>query len=300
MFDGVLAAVPFFWKIPVLLLFVLLIMFVMILCSGYKVRLPFFLGEIGPGALTAAPRGNNLALEQEIVNLKRMLENLSLDSNTETPSGTGNLKMKALESEKNDPLEFVPLGYDCAEKMHMQKKYVKTHHSESAPSTPRRIEKLKKNILTPVKCKVISQPEIFRQLPATVMGDSGLPEAVIDLSTKLSPTAIDLSNCNEPCADGNLASFRKRSDSSPPSLSPMKTLKVEGFSSPQTTNFEWIEAVAAGEENDDAISPHSEGTSYELLTEHEDSVSGIKSCQEAGRNGFLNKVEEIFEASEDL
>ena len=291
MFDGVLAAVPFFWKIPVLMLFVLLIMFVMILCSGYKVRLPFFLGEIGPGALTAVSRGNNLALEQEIVNLKRMLENLSLDSNTETPSGTGKLKMKTLESEITDPLEFVPLGYDCAEKMHMQKKYVKTHHSESAPSTPRRIEKLKTKILTPVKCNVISQPEIFRRLSATSMGDSGLPEAAIDLSAnKPSSTAIDLSN--DPYTNGNLDSFRKRSDSSPPSLSPMKTLKVEGFASPQTTNFEWIEAVAA-EEKHDAISP------YELLTDHEDFVSGIKNSKEAGQNGFLNKVEEIFEAGED-
>merc|ERR1711936_794196 len=111
----------------------------------------------------------------------------------------------------------------------------KTQHSESAPSTPRRIEKLKTKILTPVKCNVISQPEIFRRLSATSTGDTGLPEAVIDLSTKPSPAAIDLSK--DPCADGNPAIFRKRSDSSPPSLSPMKTLKVEGFASPKNYEF---------------------------------------------------------------
>ena len=36
-------------QVPVLLVFVLLLMFVLILVAGYRVRLPFFLGDISPG-----------------------------------------------------------------------------------------------------------------------------------------------------------------------------------------------------------------------------------------------------------
>ena len=66
MFSGLLSNVPLFWKVsighhfatslyssqvPVLLLFVLLLMFILVLVAGYRIRLPFFLGDISPGLL---------------------------------------------------------------------------------------------------------------------------------------------------------------------------------------------------------------------------------------------------------
>jgi len=50
MFSSLLEHVPFFWRPVILILFVVLIMFVLILLSGYRISLPFFLGEIGPAA----------------------------------------------------------------------------------------------------------------------------------------------------------------------------------------------------------------------------------------------------------
>ena len=38
-------------QVPVLLLFVLLLMFILVLVAGYRIRLPFFLGDISPGLL---------------------------------------------------------------------------------------------------------------------------------------------------------------------------------------------------------------------------------------------------------
>ena len=48
MFSGLLATVPAVWLVPALLVFSLLLLFLMVLLAGYRVRLPFLLGEIGP------------------------------------------------------------------------------------------------------------------------------------------------------------------------------------------------------------------------------------------------------------
>ena len=50
MFSALLANVPLFWQVPVLVVFVLLLMFLMVLVAGYRVRLPMFLGTIEPAA----------------------------------------------------------------------------------------------------------------------------------------------------------------------------------------------------------------------------------------------------------
>merc|ERR1712142_1147417 len=73
MFAGLLQEVPFFWALPILAGFLLLIMFIMILTAGYRVRLPLFLGEIGPAAQEKNNSAINVALEQEIKDLKKML-----------------------------------------------------------------------------------------------------------------------------------------------------------------------------------------------------------------------------------
>jgi len=70
MFSGLLSTVPLFWKVPVLLVFVLLLMFVLILVAGYRVRLPFFLGDISPAPRQPTAPAQSLAAEiQQLKNL---------------------------------------------------------------------------------------------------------------------------------------------------------------------------------------------------------------------------------------
>ena len=90
MFAGLLEVVPFFWALPILAGFLLLLMFIMILTAGYRVRLPLFLGEIGPAAVEDRNNvANNLALEQEIKNLRKMLGNMALQNQAiESTSGS--------------------------------------------------------------------------------------------------------------------------------------------------------------------------------------------------------------------
>jgi len=71
MFSGLLSSVPLFWKVPVLLVFVILLMFVLILVAGYRVRLPFFLGDISPAPRQPAAPAQSLAAE--IQQLKSLL-----------------------------------------------------------------------------------------------------------------------------------------------------------------------------------------------------------------------------------
>jgi len=70
MFSGLLSSVPLFWKVPVLLVFVILLMFVLILVAGYRVRLPFFLGDISPAPRQPVAPAQSLAAEiQQLKNL---------------------------------------------------------------------------------------------------------------------------------------------------------------------------------------------------------------------------------------
>jgi len=209
MFSGLLGSVPLFWKVPVLLCFVILIMFVMILFAGYKVRLPLFLGEIGPANVT--PPANNLALEQQIQDLKSMIvhiksQNVAVDGN---PENCLQYDTKSLPvSRKSSGIEeLVPLGYDCHEKNHKDEKIQKI-----SCETP--IKKLKKDlILTPVKGRVVSQPDIFHKQPVFTDEDASSENQILDLT-------------------------RKRSDSFP--KSPVKNLVAKGCESPKSTKFEWV------------------------------------------------------------
>jgi len=154
MFSGLLGSVPLFWKVPVLLCFVILIMFVMILFAGYKVRLPLFLGEIGPANVT--PPANNLALEQQIQDLKSMIvhiksQNVAVDGN---PENCLQYDTKSLPvSRKSSGIEeLVPLGYDCHEKNHKDEKIQKI-----SCETP--IKKLKKDLILTHKQPVFTDED---------------------------------------------------------------------------------------------------------------------------------------------
>jgi len=64
MFSGLMESVPILWRPVILILFVLLLMFILILISGYKISLPLFLGEIGPAR----------QVNSELQEVKKLLE----------------------------------------------------------------------------------------------------------------------------------------------------------------------------------------------------------------------------------
>jgi len=71
MFSGLLETVPTVWKVPVLLLFMVMLLFLMILTAGYRIRLPFMLGEIGPAMAVSDSR---LTHQQAVTEIKMVLQ----------------------------------------------------------------------------------------------------------------------------------------------------------------------------------------------------------------------------------
>eukprot|EP00091_Calanus_sinicus_P007389 TRINITY_DN18431_c0_g1_i1.p1 TRINITY_DN18431_c0_g1~~TRINITY_DN18431_c0_g1_i1.p1 ORF type:complete len:128 (+),score=25.88 TRINITY_DN18431_c0_g1_i1:165-548(+) len=76
--------------------------------------------------------------------------------------------------------ELVPLGYDCHEKSHQPVENILAREF----GTPRK-ERLKKNlILTPVKGRVMSQPDLFHKQINLESGDQVTEDQVLDLTRK--------------------------------------------------------------------------------------------------------------------
>ena len=249
MFSGLLGNVPMIYQIPILILFSLLILFVMILIFGYKIRLPFFLGEISPGAVSGGSNSSNnpAALEQEIKELKKMLcqiqpQSLPIEADSQSRYASGVEEIK-------------PLQYDIQLKCHDVDKEEKTF-AHLLPSTPSK-RRNREVILTPVKGRVLSQPDILKKVSVQDDVDG---DGIVDLTMK-------------------------RSDSFP--KSPSKNLVVLGSDSPRTAKFEWIEA-----EGDDSDG-ESDGEPIEGITK-------INTGGESDKNDFLDKVEEIFDESNEL
>jgi len=259
MFTGLLGEVPLLWKVPVLLVFVILLMFVMILLAGYEVRLPLFLGKIGPA--NAASK-DNLALEKQITELKGMLtsmrsQNIAVDGSSENCLEFDSRK-SSVTRQVSGIEELVPLGYDCHQKSHPPALNIQPRES----GTPRK-EKLKKSlILTPVKGRVMSQPDLFQKQIHSDSGDQVMEDQVLDLT-------------------------RKRSDSFP--KSPVKNLVVKDFDSPKSTKFEWVstEDVDENEELDVRT------VCKELLIEDENP-------EQSQSTEFLNKVEDLFKSPHEV
>jgi len=259
MFTGLLGSVPFFWKIPVLLVFVVLLMFIMILIAGYRVRLPMFLGEIGPANLSSDIHLHQ-ALE-EIKDLKNMIcqnaaldggsDNLMLDAQVKD-SGSVRCQISGVE-------ELVPLGYDCHEMSHKDEKLI----SRPSSGTPKKEKLSSKSIsLTPVKGRVLSQPEIYQKPLNLVTSDTNTPYEIRDLA-------------------------RKRSNNLP--KSPVKNLVAEGCNSPKSTKFEWMST--ADTEDKTVVTDFGDHlTKEQFISESEDIIA-----LNVNRSvDHLNKIEEIF------
>merc|ERR1712173_35350 len=83
------------------------------------------------------------------------------------------------------------------------------------PGTPRRTRVKQNRILTPVKTRVMSQPDLFHKHTTSELKESESAENIV----------LDLT--------------RKRSDSFL-SKSPIKNLHVKDCESPKSTKFQWI------------------------------------------------------------
>ena len=261
MFAGLLEVVPFFWALPILAGFLLLLMFIMILTAGYRVRLPLFLGEIGPAAVEDRNNvANNLALEQEIKNLRKMLGNMTLQNQAiESTSGSNsNNSSSGIE-------EIKPLGYDCKSGSHSAVDEADSAQASATQLaltlTPSR-RRNREVLLTPVKARVMSQPDIFQRPSDPLQRED--QEDIVDLSMPF-----------------------KRSDSFP--KSPQKSLSVQSCHDVKNTTFEWITSDEGprdkGTEDDN---PNPAPTIPPSLHFSDNKID------------YLTKVEEIFDSTADL
>ena len=101
MFSGLLNNVPIIYQIPIIVLFSFILLFVLLLIFGYKIRLPFFLGEISPVQAPAAPLGydvqalelRNQKLSLEVKELKQLMQfqpqSLAIAQEQRKPSVSG-------------------------------------------------------------------------------------------------------------------------------------------------------------------------------------------------------------------
>ena len=102
MFSGLLNNVPIIYQIPIIVLFSFILLFVLLLIFGYKIRLPFFLGEISPAQAPAAPPGydvqalelRNQKLSLEVKELKQLMgqfqpQSLAIAQEQRKPSVSG-------------------------------------------------------------------------------------------------------------------------------------------------------------------------------------------------------------------
>ena len=207
MFSGLLNNVPFIYQLPLLLLFCLVLLFTLLLVFGYRIRLPFFLGEISPASAPSPGRDvialelSNKALQLELAQLKQLVSGPQLVAVTQQKqvtrqdSGAGVEELLALAS-------------------HQQQQ--QGPNVEAKPSTP-------------------SKHRNQNVVPSTLVQSRQRHRSRSD--SDVAP----ISNGEGEEVDGSQGPSRKRSDSLP--RTPTKSLLVKGCDSPQTTKFEWVEVA---------------------------------------------------------
>ena len=206
MFSGLLNNVPFIYQLPLLLLFCLVLLFTLLLMFGYKIRLPFFLGEISPASAPSPGRDvialelSNKALQLEVAQLKQLVSGPQLVAVTQQKqvtrqdSGAGVEELLALASH--------------------QQQQQQGPNVEAKPSTPSKHRNQNVAPLTLVQSRQRHRSRSDSDLTPISTGEE---------------------------VDGSQGPSRKRSDSLP--RTPTKSLLVKGCDSPQTTKFEWVEVA---------------------------------------------------------
>ena len=205
MFSGLLNNVPFIYQLPLLLLFCLVLLFTLLLMFGYRIRLPFFLGEISPASAPSPGRDvialelSNKALQLEVAQLKQLVSGPQLVAVTQQKqvtrqdSGAGVEELLALAS-------------------HQQQQ--QGPNVEAKPSTP-------------------SKHRNQNVAPLTLVQSRQRHRSRSDSDVTPISTGEEVDDSQGPS--------RKRSDSLP--RTPTKSLLVKGCDSPQTTKFEWVEVA---------------------------------------------------------
>lgn len=274
MFTGLLGEVPLLWKVPVLLLFVILLMFVMILMAGYEVRLPLFLGKIGPAS---NQKNENVALQQQITDLKSIITtfksgSMAVDGTDENCLGFEQVRKSSVTRQVSGVEELLPLGYDCQQKEHPAEQNPTLSVN---PGTPRRANLQRNRILTPVKSRVMSQPDLFKNHANSEVENT--EHLVLDLTRKKSESLTN--------------------------KSPVKNLVVKDCDSPSSTRFSWISSdqLEENKENEARTAIVKEI----VFDEDEFCKSSSESPKEDEKGSeptsdFLNKVEDLFKSSEEV
>ena len=201
MFSGLLNNVPFIYQLPLLLLFCLVLLFTLLLMFGYKIRLPFFLGEISPASAPSPGRDvlalelSNKALQLELAQLKQLVSGPQLVAVTQQKQVTRQDSGAGVE-------ELLALAN------HQQQ----GPNVEAKPTTP-------------------SKHRNQNVAPLTLVQSRQRHRSRSDSDVTPISTGEEVDDSQGPS--------RKRSDSLP--RTPTKSLLVKGCDSPQTTKFEWIE-----------------------------------------------------------
>jgi len=337
MFSGLLSNVPLFWKVPVLLLFVLLLMFILVLVAGYRIRLPFFLGDISPALPQSAAPTQSLAAEiQQLKSLLaepavRRASQPALQRQGSTVEEVDMVDYQMVEEEEEEMM----LRRRCLSLTQLETRGVLTVGSlpgspvgtpikgrllgapkgsprNSPRGTPKKMTTpARRVILTPMR----SNPNLLASSKRTdEQEESSLEEQGRDVTT-LSQTRIP--NISKLGSDANhdeeaLDLRREVNEDSPnmetaeplPGLqegeSPRKALIVVGDpQSPVTTSFGWVGNNSKS--GCSTLENEPEEIDDELALEvTENEMVTVMVVNQTSRSGdFLEKVEEVFHRNTD-
>jgi len=272
MFAGLLSSVPLVWKVPVLLVFVLLLMFLLVLAFGYRVRLPLWLGELGP----AGPGATGLATEI------RQLKQLLADSQAAAIDRRDPRALRRLGSSVQE-LDTVDWAGEEEEEMEVRRRRCSldtVHRTSSLPVTPsrgqarpvlkaaRRMQRVEVE-----QVEVVAQVEKVAQVEQVeqVEQAAGSNEVPVDL-TVARVERIEV--VERLAADAETEEELAKDEPE----TPRKSLVVAGdAASPTTTRFQWQE----------------DGVEEVGLVSEEDG-EGVK-VEVVARSTFLEQVEGVFD-----
>jgi len=248
MFSSLLEPIPWFWKVPVLLVFVLLLMFSMILLTGYKLRLPLFMGELSPA------QSNTTALTQEIQELKQLLADgrkqsqalLDLRSVPVAALPSSSSSQSEEDCQQGSVVQALDFVDSAKEDLKEEPKKELENKSEkfclkstSLPETPKKIvSQLRKTsvTLTPVKSRVMEDPMvIMKQHSLATRNDEEGLDLRKNNDVEVSDIDEGLDLVTEQTEKEGVLDLRTQL------TSPQKTLIITGNpASPATTSFDWV------------------------------------------------------------
>jgi len=258
MFAGLLSSVPLVWKVPVLLLFVLLLMFLLVLSSGYRVRLPLWLGELGPAGAGG--------LATEIRQLKQLLAESQAAADRRDPRALRRLGSSVQE------LDTVDWAGEEVEVRRRRCSLDTVHRTSSLPVTPSRVQ-----ARTVLKAVRRVQREEEREVEEVEeVEEAGSTEVPVDL-TVARVERIEVVETKTLAADTETEEDFAKDEQAAPET-PRKSLVVAGdAASPTTTRFQWQQ----GEVEEVALVSEVEGEAAEV--------------EVVARSAFLEQVEGVFD-----